>query len=134
MEHEIAVKFASYPESVRSQMYRLRDLILSVAEEANLGPVSESLKWGEPSFQVKGGSPVRIDWKPRFPEQYAVYFNCNTSLVETFRELYGDQLRFQGKRAIVLRLDEPFPEKMLAHCLAMALQYQSLRHLPLLGA
>ena len=33
--------------------------------------------------------------------QYAVYFHCQTDLVETFRELYPE-LSFSGNRAILL--------------------------------
>ena len=134
MKKEIQLKFQTYPPAARKKLMALRTLILSVAEEASLGPVEESLKWNEPSYSVKGGSPVRFDWKEKSPEQFAMYFVCTTKLVETFRELYGDVLSFEGKRAIVFQVSDEVPSKPLRHCIELALTYQKVKHLPLLGA
>ena len=41
--------------------------------------------------------------------QYAVYFHCQTNLVETFRELYPE-LRYEGNRAILLGAEDKVPE------------------------
>lgn len=112
----------------------VRALIYAVAEEDSLGEVTETLKWGEPSYACPTGSSVRIDWKSKHPDQYAVYFNCNTKLIETFKELYHDIFVFDGNRAIVITLDEKLPEGPLKHCLSMSLRYKKIRHLPLLGA
>ena len=130
---ELEAKFATYPVAAQEQLKRIRNLILSVAEEDGLGAVEETLKWGEPSFLVKGGSTIRMDWKPKDPDFIKVYFHCQTSLVETFKEIYRDEFEYEGKRAIVipLRASEIGP---LKHCLQMALQYHRLKHLPLLGA
>ncbi len=75
-----------------------------------------------------------MDWKDRTPDRYAIYFNCNTSLVGTFRELYGDLFRFEGNRAIVFGAADPLPVNELKHCVALALTYHRVKHLPLLGA
>ncbi|PTY36864.1 hypothetical protein BGP77_06150 [Saccharospirillum sp. MSK14-1] len=134
MTPEVAAHFTTYPPEVREYLHQVRQLIVDVAKEHQLGSVEETLKWGEPSYKVKGGSPVRFDWKPKQPSECALYFVCTTRLVETFREIYGDELVFDGKRAIRLSLAQPFPEGPLAHCIAMAHQYQSVKHLPILGA
>ncbi|WP_108124569.1 DUF1801 domain-containing protein [Saccharospirillum mangrovi] len=134
MTPEVTAKFASYPKPAASRLKQLRDIIHQIAAEQSLGDVTESLKWNEPSYSVKGGSPVRFDWKAKHPEQIALYFICTTSLVGTFRELYRQELDFEGQRAIVLSLDQPLPEAPLRHCIELALRYQQLKHLPLLGA
>lgn len=134
MTPEVAAKFNSYPEPAASRLKQIRELIHQVAAEQKLGDVAEALKWNEPSYSVKGGSPVRFDWKAKHPEQVAMYFICTTSLVETFRELYRHELEFEGQRAICLPLDQSFPEAPLRHCIELALRYQQLKHLPLLGA
>lgn len=77
--------FMTYPESVRERMLELRDLVYSIAKEKEIGKIEETLKWGEPSYIAKNGSTLRMDWKERNPNQYALYFSCSTSLVETFR-------------------------------------------------
>lgn len=126
-------KFAQYPPKVQPALSNLRHLIYSLATELELGAVEEALKWGEPSFKVKTGSPIRIDWKASTPDNYYIFFNCQTKLVDTFRELYSDQLVFQGNRAVVFTLNEPLPERTVKHCLTLALTYQKVKHLPLLG-
>ena len=57
--------------------------------------------------------------------QYAVYFHCQTNLVETFRELYPTELSYSGNRAIILNADKAIPEPELRHCVALALTYTS---------
>ena len=78
----------SYPEHVSDKLYILRQLILDSAEEIkSITKLEETLKWGEPSYLAKKGSTIRIDWKPKTPDQYAIYFKCTSKLVETFREI-----------------------------------------------
>ena len=133
MKLEVQAKFDSYPDDVKALLLGIRALIFDVIKDKNLGEVEETLKWGEPSYLVKGGSAVRFDWKPKYPEQYFIFFNCNTSLVDTFRELYSDVLKFQGNRAIVLNVNEPLPQNVIRQCIELSLQYKSIKHLPLLG-
>ena len=71
--------------------------------------MEETLKWGEPSYLTKSGSTIRMDWKRKSPHQYALYFNCNTSLVDTFKALYRSFFTFEGKRAIVFREADELP-------------------------
>lgn len=133
MKPEIEAKFATYPVEAREQLNRIRHLVFSIAKEEGLGAVEETLKWGEPSFLVKGGSTIRMDWKPREPRFIKVYFHCQTSLIETFKEIYRDEFEYEGRRAIVIPLGTPESDP-LRHCLQLALQYHHLKHLPLLGA
>jgi hypothetical protein len=127
--------FDDYPGSMRQKMLRLRQLVLDTASETDgKNPVEETLKWGEPSYVTKGGSTLRIDWKPSRPDHYALYFHCRTSLVDTFKELYGETFTFDGNRAIVFHESDDLPVDELRHCIALTLTYHSRKHLPLLGA
>jgi hypothetical protein len=88
------------------------------------------LKWGQPSYltvESKSGSTVRIDQVKSSPSQYAVYFHCQTDLVETFREIYP-KLSYSGNRAILLDAAEKLPEAELRHCVALALTYHLRKH------
>ena len=132
---DVARVFVSYPEPMRKKMMRLRQLVLDTASETEgIDALEETLKWGEPSYLAKGGSTVRIDWKEKTPDQYAIYFICNTSLVDTFKELYGDVFTFEGNRAIVFGETDEVPVDELKHCISLALRYHRVKHLPLLGA
>jgi len=125
---------AKYPEEVQGKMAKLRQLILEAAEEIDgLEKIEETLKWGEPSYLTKHGSTVRMDWKPKSPDQYAIYFKCTSKLVPTFREIYPTEFNYEGNRALVFSLDEKLPEDALKRCIKLALTYHKVKHLPLLG-
>ena len=84
----VAHVFDSYPGAMRKKMLRLRQIVFeSAAETEGVAAVEETLKWGEPSYLTTGGSTIRVDWKQKSPHQYALNFNCNTSLVDTFKAL-----------------------------------------------
>jgi hypothetical protein len=118
--------FSAYPNPVRSKLKALRQLIFDTAKATKgVGALEEALKWGQPSYltaESKSGSTVRIDQVKAEAGRYAVYFHCQTDLVETFRELYPE-LRYSGNRAILLDAGEKLPEKALRHCIALALTY-----------
>mgnify|MGYP001164702199 FL=1 len=118
-----------YPGPVRMRLLALRDLILRTAAATDgVGPVEETLKWGQPSFltRVSGsGSTIRIDARRGDPGHYALYVHCQSGLMDEFRALYGDVLRLEGDRAIVLSIDEAVPDEALRHCIGLALTHHS---------
>lgn len=123
---KVAAKFDAYPPAARGKLMHLRELVLRTARShPRVGEIEETLKWGEPAYVTvaKTGSTVRIDWKPKNPSQYAMYFNCRTRLVETFRQLFPQDFRFEGNRALVLDLDAPMPGDALSVCIEAALTY-----------
>ncbi|AUP78834.1 DUF1801 domain-containing protein [Flavivirga eckloniae] len=133
-DSRVELVFNNYPDSVRKKMTSLRELIMETASEIEgLNNLEETLKWGEPSYLTKKGSTIRIDWKSKNPNQYAMYFQCTSRLVSTFRTIYKSTLNFEGKRAIVLQLKEELPKDALKNCIAAALTYHKVKHLPLLG-
>ena len=118
--------FVAYPKPVKAKLLALRRLIFDTAKVTKgVGRVEETLKWGQPSYltpETKSGSTIRIDRVKSEPGQYAVYFHCQTNLVETFRELYPE-LRYGGNRCILLNAADKVPEAALRHCVALAMTY-----------
>ncbi len=126
--------FNNYPKSVQRQLLHLRELIISAASEIDgLENLEETLKWGEPSYLTKHGSTVRMDWKQKSPDRFAIYFKCTSSLVPTFKTIYKNKFEFEGNRAIVFKLRDKVPDTELKHCISMALTYHKVKHLPLFG-
>lgn len=127
MDAGVARKFDSYPPAVRRKLMVLRRLILDTAATTEgVGALQETLKWGEPAYvtaQTGSGSTVRIDWKKSDPERYAMYFNCQTGLVDTFRTLFPDEFTYEGNRALVFEMDRSIPERALKFCIAASLTY-----------
>lgn len=131
---EVADIFNNYPDHVLPKMMHLRQLILDTASDTNeVKKLEETLSWSEPSYKTKTGSTIRMDWKQQQPDQYAMYFTCTTSLVDTFRKLYSSKLNFEDNRAIVFDLSEELPERELKHCISLALTYHKVKHLPMPG-
>jgi len=134
IDPKVQLVFDTYPDAVREKMLALRQLVLNTAEEIDgLEEIEETLKWGEPSYLTKNGSTLRMDWKSKTPNQYALYFKCTSRLVETFKVIFKKELKFEGKRAIVFRITDEIPETKIKHCIKAALTYHKVKHLPTLG-
>lgn len=126
MNSNVKKKFDSYPAHVRPKLHFLRELILDEADkDESIGILEETLKWGEPSYLTvvsKSGTTVRIDWKPKMPNQYAIYVNCKTTLIDTFRSLFPE-LNYEGNRAVVFNINQKIPENEIRLFINMALRY-----------
>ncbi len=123
---EVEEAFLEFPERPRGKLLDLRELIFETADRhLAIEGVAEVLKWGEPSYRPhpKTGTTVRIAWKKKAPEQYALYVPCQTSLVAIYQSQFGDELNYDGKRAVVLPLNRPLPKLKLRKCIELALTY-----------
>jgi len=130
----VKAKFDNYPTSIREKMQNLRRIIIEAAEEEEgTEELEETLKWGEPSYLTKKGSTIRIDWKENSPDQYAMYFQCTSKLVPTFRTVYSNTFAFEGNRAIVFPLEDKLAEDELKKCIKVGLSYHKVKQELLLG-
>jgi uncharacterized protein DUF1801 len=124
---EVAQVFNRHPRKMRQKLLKLRQLIFEVASKIDeVGELDETLKWGEPAYltsQSKSGSLIRIDVKKSDPSRYAMYFHCQTHLVETFRSLFPTTFTYEKNRAIVFNENDRIPVSALRRCIAMALTY-----------
>ena len=131
---QVETIFANYPDFVRDKMQHLRNLVIETAEETEgVTLLEETLKWGEPSFVTKNGSTLRMDWKEKAPDQYAMYFQCTSRLIDTFRLVFDHKFQYEGKRAIVFQLNQKVPELELKECIKAALTYHQVKGLITLG-
>ncbi len=123
---KVAAVFQAYPENIKLKLLTLRKLILNTAAKTTgVGEIEETLKWGEPSYltpETKSGSTIRIHSKAK-SKRYGIYFNCQTKLVEQFRQRYGDEFTFEGNRCISFDENDDIPLEALSHCISMALTY-----------
>ena len=129
MEENIKTALDAHPESVRVGLLALRKLILDTARRTpGVGPITEDLRWGQPSFltlDTGSGSTIRIDGLRDEPDKFAIFFHCQTGLIDQFRAIYGDQLAVVGNRAIKFHVGDPLPEEELSHCIALALTHHA---------
>lgn len=124
---EVEEVIASYPKKAQARIRELRGLILSTAASIpEAGPITETLKWGEPAYlteKSRSGSTIRIAWKERSPAQYAMFLNCRTTLVDTYRTLFPE-LTFEGNRAVLFDVNTKLPEASVRRCIELALTYR----------
>ena len=126
--------FENYPPLVCEKLLFMRELIFEVvSQEDTITQVVETLKWGEPSYLTKHGSTIRMDWKSKSPNQFALYFKCTSRLVPTFKSMFDSTFNFDGNRGIVFKLNEKVPDSELKHCIKAALIYHKVKYLPKLG-
>src|SRR5262252_6805479 len=125
-DRAVAAIIESYPRPIGTKLRALRQLILDTARATEgVGALEEALKWGQVSYltsETQSGSTIRIDQVKSAPNQYAIYFHCQTDLVSTFRELYPE-LTYGGNRSILLDAAKQPPQTALRHCVALALTY-----------
>ena len=130
---DVAATFRSYPPNIQAKLMDLRALIFDVAAKTqSVGALEESLKWGEPAYITTGsksGSTIRIAWKKARPTQYAMYFNCQTTLVDSFKTMFPTAFEFEANRAIVFDEHDEVPVAALRHCVEMALMYHANKRL-----
>jgi hypothetical protein len=123
---QVASLLKAYPPAVRARLMALRDLVLdTAAKTAGVGKLTESLKWGQPSYlteETGSGTTVRID-RLKSGDGYAIYFHCRSGLVGQFRELYPDTFTYEGQRAMHFAAKDRLPVRELRHCVALALTH-----------
>ena len=123
---EVRYLFDSFPKEVQAKLLFLRQLIFDIAREIkDVGDIEESLKWGEPSYspiKPKVGSPIRIN-KIKNSNKYAIYFNCQSNLVTTFKQIYPKTFNYGGNRSIIFDIKDKIPVTELSHCISLALTY-----------
>lgn len=122
----IATALARHPSPLQPRFAEIRALIFEVAAQTDgVGPLTECLKWGEPAYLTdasRSGSTIRLGVVKSRPNRCAVFFNCQTTLIETFRTQFAEVFDFDKNRALILR-DGDLPRAALALCLQAALTY-----------
>ncbi len=122
---KVAARFTEYDDAMREKLLALRSLIFEVAAANDeVGRIEETLKWNEPAYLNPAGTTIRLNAHKGGDSDYAFYVHCQTDLVDRYRQLYGDRLRFDGNRGVIFASGEPLPSEAVKHCLAMALTYR----------
>ncbi len=124
---EVEAAYRRFPDIIREQLLDLRELAFETERNTpGAGPIVEALKWGQPSFVTRGrhGSTFRLGALDEGPATHALFFLCQTTLVETFREIYTDVLDFKDNRAVLFMKDREYPREAVSHCMALAMTYR----------
>ena len=117
----VAAAFSALPDAARATLMTARAAIFEAAEATAAGPLTECLKWGQPSYltgATKSGTPLRLGLVGGDP---AVMVHCQTTLIDGFRRDFPDAFPYSGTRALILAPGQD--PAALALCLSRALTY-----------
>ena len=128
MNTEIAQIFNEMPKAASNNLLKIRDLILKLSNDhPDIGKIDECLKWGEPSYVThspRTGTTVRLAWKSK-TNTYGIYVPCQTTIIEDFKQVHGDDLRFDKNRGILFSEKDTVPEEQITTFLIGALTYHN---------
>jgi hypothetical protein len=71
-------------------------------------------------LRARSGTTVRLGVSPG---ACAIFVNCNTSLLATYRDLNPDVFAFEGDCALVLPAGGALPVEAVRHCVRLARTY-----------
>lgn len=124
MNPAVAAVLDAYPAPLRERLAWLRSLIYETAAATEgVGPLEETLKWGEASYLTStsgSGTTIRIGRDKRSGRP-TLYVNCKTDLLSRYRALYPDAFGYDGDRGVMLGAAPD--EGALRHVIALALTY-----------
>ncbi|MEH6522153.1 DUF1801 domain-containing protein [Sulfitobacter sp.] len=126
MTHPFSNTTATWPDPAREQFNTMRELILNAAQEADVGPMEESLKWGQPAWRPKRprqGSTLRLSWQDNAPQALALYVDCKTTLSATMRDIYPLEFEYETNRALRLSIGAPLPKQAIDHLARLTFTY-----------
>lgn len=119
--------FDAYPRSLRTRLDQVRDIIFEVASETeDIGPIEETLKWGQPSYltcETNSGTTVRIDRMGWEKDKYCLFVHCQSGVLDQFRAAFGKQFDYDGNRGVILDAKNELPEEAIRHFVWLALTY-----------
>lgn len=126
MSERVTTAMSGWPGPAQTKFSDLRQIAFQTAARLpETGGLTETLKWGEPSYapiKARTGTAIRLAWKSKSPTAISLFVNCQTSLIETWREQFP-ALTYIGNREIRLSLDTPIPGEITS-CIAHALTYR----------
>lgn len=124
-EH-VAVAYMKYSDAVINDLLELRSLIMSThATTEGVGELVEDLRWGQPSYLTAKpvtGSTIRLGTGKC--GRCALFFHCQSRLIETFRRQYAPVFGFEGNRALIVKSTVQSAHTELSDCIRQALTYK----------
>lgn len=125
MPAPVAAAYDGFPDAPRRALLAARaEVYAAASDDARIGPLTETLKWGEPAYltdATKSGSTIRLALLGGAP---AMFVNCRTTLVGEVGDRCGGAFRYAGRRGILLA---GAPAEAVRHAAWLALTYHLRR-------
>ncbi|MEM1037860.1 MAG: hypothetical protein AAGI12_00145 [Pseudomonadota bacterium] len=128
MDAAVQKAFAALPPSASKILLQVRERILAQSTaNATIGPVTETLKWGQPSYlteKTQAGSTLRLS-TTKEDQKPAIFVHCQSGLADEIRDLYGDTLSVPDQRHVVLPHMMEDHAQTIDHVIALVLTHHA---------
>ena len=115
----VADAYKRAPDMFAQPLADLRTSIFEAAENAKVGDVEETLKWGEISFLPKKpriGTTIRLGWNEDTGE-IRFYVPCQTRLIDIYKARFPQEFQYEGNRVVRIPIRDartPFVSELIA--------------------
>ena len=123
---DILARIETRPAAAQAHFVALRGIVHDVAASADVGPLDESLKWGQPAWRPKRartGTTLRVDWVPATADRLGVFVDCKTDLAAQMDHRFPGRFHNDGRRALGFDLDHPLDADAAWQLAHLALTY-----------
>ena len=121
----VAKAYGLFPLPLQALAMDLRMAVFTVAARLGLSDLEETIKWGEPAYLPgRGGTTLRIGYG-RDGTVCKLLVNCQTTLIDGWRQRFEGRLVFEGNRAVLLAPSLPFDRGAVETCVADAFEYHT---------
>lgn len=126
MTDPFAATTGLWPNDARSAFEQIRAVILRSAQQADVGALCESLKWGQPAWRPvrpRQGSTLRLMWQDNAPQSLALFVDCKTSLSATMQDIYPTVFKYEKQRALRFDIAAPLSVDAIDHLARLTFTY-----------
>lgn len=124
MPSDIAIVFERFSPDARKALLEIRQLIFDTAEaDASIGPLDETLKWGQPAYRPKNGAGTTVRLGQPKSGGCAIYVPCQTTVISDFQTIFPDGFLYDKNRAVLFDTDMPLNPKAIHPLIHAALTY-----------
>ncbi|MDF1668488.1 MAG: DUF1801 domain-containing protein [Roseovarius sp.] len=119
---EVARVIDGYAQPTRDGVHHLRRLILQTAKATpEVGPVEETLRWGQPAYLTRKGSTLRIG--PHRDASFALFAHCQSTIIASYAQAFPSWDQIDGNRAVLFDSPNQIEPQRLSHLIRHALSY-----------
>ena len=108
-------------------------MVRDVADHADLGPITESLKRGQPAWRADRphtGTTLRVWWDARAPDRIDCLVDCKTLIAARVHERFPDSFATDARRRLTVDLRAERDMGALECVAHLSLAYHRLKPLP----
>ncbi|MEM6372960.1 MAG: hypothetical protein AAF727_09300 [Pseudomonadota bacterium] len=126
VDPHILTQISQWPAAAQTHLLGVRSILLDAANAADLGPLDEALKWGQPAWRprhARTGTTLRTGWSADRPAYLMVYVDCKTDLASQMSTRFPGQYQNDARRSLAFDPATPLPTEALSQLAYLTFTY-----------